>query len=91
MPYLRCWRLRRATNNLFWRHIEHGLKPEQHHAKGNQAKPVNLTEFPEKSRELPPVSYKQRPFFCVQRFHDVAALRLKKCARSITIPITSST
>jgi hypothetical protein len=63
MPYLRRWRLRRASNNLFWRHIEHGLKPEQDHAKGNQGKPVNLTEFPEKLCEFPPVSYKPRPFF----------------------------
>jgi hypothetical protein len=52
---------------------------------------VNLTEFPEKLREFPHVSYKQRPFFCIQRFHDVTVLPLKKCARSITIPITSST
>jgi hypothetical protein len=73
-----------ATPAVFWRHIEHALKPEQHHAKDNQGKPVNLTEFP-------PVSYKQRPFFRIQRFHDVATLPLKKCARSITIPITSST
>jgi hypothetical protein len=91
MPYLRCWRLGRAGNNLFWRHMEHGLKPEQDHAKVNQGKPVNFTELPEKLRELPPVSYKQRPFFCMQRLHDVAALPLKKCARSIRIPITSST
>ena len=91
MPYLRCWRLRRAGNNLFWRHIEHALKPEQHHAKDNQGKPVNLTEFPEKLHEFPHVIYKQRPFFCIQHFQDVTALPLKKCARSITIPITSST
>jgi hypothetical protein len=38
---------------LFWRHIEHGLKPEQDHAKGNQGKPVNLTELPEKTPRIP--------------------------------------
>ena len=68
MPYLRCWRLRRAGNNLFWRHIEHGLKPEQDRAQDNQGKPVNLTELLEKLRELPPVSYKQRPFFAYTAF-----------------------
>jgi hypothetical protein len=36
---------------LFWRHIEHGLKPEQDHAKGNQGKPVNLIQLPENSCE----------------------------------------
>jgi hypothetical protein len=76
---------------LFWRHIEDGLKHEQDHARDNQGIPVHLTKMPEKLRELPPVGYKQRPLFCIQRFHDVAALPLKKCARNSTIPITSST
>jgi hypothetical protein len=42
---------RRADNNLFWRHIDHGLKHEQHHRKNDQGKSVYLTELHEHSCE----------------------------------------
>jgi hypothetical protein len=76
-------------NDLFWRHIEHGLKPEQDHPKKNQGKPVNLTQLHENQGES--LLDGSRKHFLHRRFQDVAVLPLKKCARSITIPIINNT
>jgi hypothetical protein len=59
---------------VFWRHVDHGLKPEQHHCKNNQGKPVNLTELHENSCEPLLVRYKQRKF--------VTYTTLSGCGRS---------